>query len=837
MIFSRLSIRTKIAVLMTSLLAVVCVAIYYYFPARLHGQAVESVRQKSAALTALAAFSVAEGLEQGSRPDVAAALGGIRTNPDLVYLVLRDATGSVFTSFNEIVARSANFDRLAMTPVSRGTQNVLQGGREIARSGTGVSGGATADGTIYQTAAPVRHHGRQVGTLYVGMSLQQANADAARSRATVALVTLVAFLLGTIAVFGLSTVITVPLQRIVDTAEEIAAGDLSRRAEVTSEDEVGQLARSFNGMVDRVSDAYAQLETLNRTLETRVVERTKELRDSEERYRLLFERNLAGVYRATEAGRVVECNDACAKLFGYATAQEFLEVGTIDYVHQHERDSLVRRLRERGAVTNVEVELRGREGTTVWALENVRRVPSEDGAEPILEGILLDITDRKRAEEEISFKAYHDALTSLPNRALFLDRLHIALAHAQRSLTSVAVLFLDLDDMKSINDTFGHATGDRVLQAVAERLQQVVRPDDTVARVGGDEFLIELAITDPADAESTARKILGRISEPLVVGRDELYLTTSIGVAIYPQDGVDEESLIRHADGAMYRVKEAGGHDLQLSSGSKKRSVGRLALEDQLRAAIERDEFVLYYQPQVNIITRALSGAEALVRWQRPDGVLVNPSGFITVCEQSGLITALGEMVLRKACRQMKEWQDQGSAPGRIGVNVSARQFYQRDFVGTVERALSATGLAPESLEIEITETVAMQTSERALKMLRHFRDMGIGVAIDDFGTGQSSLSYLKRFPVDTVKIDRSFVHDLITGENDEWIVTAVLMLANHLGLRTVAEGVESEEQREFLAQHDCREIQGFLISRPVAVDVFAERFLSVQPAVPQQGF
>jgi len=450
----------------------------------------------------------------------------------------------------------------------------------------------------------------------------------------------------------------------------------------------------------------------------------------------------------------------------------------------------------------------------------------------VLEGILLDISDRKRAEEAIAFKAYHDDLTELPNRALFLDRLHIALGQAHRTSTALAVLFLDLDDMKSINDTFGHAVGDRVLKAVGERLTNALREGDSVARVGGDEFLILLSISDAVDAEAMARRVLVKISEPMIIGRDELYLTTSVGVAIYPQDGEDEESLIRHADGAMYRVKEAGGHDLQLSSRTKKRSVGRLALEEQIRVAIERDEFLLYYQPQMNIATRVLSGAEALVRWQRTDGMLVNPAGFMSVCEQSGLITALGEVVLRKACQQMVEWQKAGSAPNRIGVNVSARQFYQRDFTGTVERVLAETGLSPERLEIEITESVAMQTSERALSMLRRFREMGIAVAIDDFGTGQSSLSYLKRFPVDTVKIDRSFVNDLTTGQNDEWIITAVLMLANHLGLRTVAEGVETEDQCSFLFEHDCREIQGFLISRPVDPATFAQRFLQATTMV-----
>ena len=826
----RLSIRTKIALLMTFLLAIISIMVYRYFPARLHRQIVDSVIQKSAALNGMAAFSVAGGLRDRSPAAVAAALTGLRNNRDLVYIVLLDERGQVFASFNDLMARQASFDRLPMKSVAT-PQKVLQGGQNVRAPAAPVMGGISADGSIYQSMSPVRHQGRTIGRLYTGMSLQAANADAARSRATIALVTLIAFILSTAAVFALSTVITGPLQRIVDTTEDIAAGDLSKRAAVKSDDEVGHLARSFNVMVDRVAQAYTQLEDFNRTLETRVADRTRELAASEERYRLLFERNLAGVYMSTEDGSVIDCNEACAKLFGYPSREEFLRSGRIDYMHPHERDSIVRRLRDHGAVTNEEVELRGRGDVAVWALENVRRVLSEDGGPAMLEGILLDISDRKRAEQEIEFKAYHDALTRLPNRGLFLDRLEIALAQARRNETALAVLFLDLDDMKSVNDTFGHAIGDRVLQAVAQRLTDSLRGGDTVARVGGDEFLILLAIREPVDAELVARTILARLAEPLSVDTDELYLTTSIGVALYPADGDDAKELIHHADSAMYRVKETGGHDLQLSSRTARRSVGRLSLEEQLRTAIDRHEFVLHYQPQVHIGSRALSGAEALLRWQRADGTLVGPSGFVTVCEQSGLITAVGELVLRKACEQMVEWQKVGSAPLRIGVNVSARQFHQRDFVGMVQRVLDSTGLSPVRLELEITETVAMQSSPRALKMLHELRDMGIAVAVDDFGTGQSSLSYLKRFPVDTVKIDRSFVSDIISGDNDEWIVTAVLMLANHLGLRTVAEGVETEEQSAFLAGHDCREIQGFLISPPVDADTFAARFLTRRDA------
>src|SRR5688500_10984385 len=685
-----MSIRTKIAVLMTILLAIVSVAIYSYFPRRLHERIVGAVVQEGAAVSGMAAYSVADGLQADNRAAVAAALTGVRSNPDLTYLILLDERGQVFASFNELVAREAGFDRVTMRPVDV-PQRSLQAGRVARSPSEDIVGGVTSDGSIYQTMTAVRHRGRVIGRLYTGVSLSSANADAARSRATIAIVTVLAFLLGTAAVFWLSTIITGPLKRIAQTSEAIAAGDLSRRADVKGDDEVGQLARAFNGMVDRVASAYDDLADLNRTLEARVDERTHELTVSEERYRLLFQRNLAGVYVATEDGRIVDCNEACAKLFGYPSREEFLAAGSIDYLHPNHRDSIVRRLREHGAVANEEVELRARSGDAVWALENVRRVV-RDNEPPLLEGILLDITDRKRAEDEIAFKAYHDALTGLPNRALFLDRLTVGLAHARRASRRLAVFFLDLDNMKSIKDTFCHAVGDRVFKCVAERLQGALRADDTVARVGGDEFLVLVELAGNEEAETLAKKILARVGEPVSVDRDELYVTTSIGAAIFPDDGETPDALIHHADGAMYRVKETGGNNVQLSTREARRAIGRMSLEEEIRTALDRDEFVLHYQPQVQMMTRAISGAEALVRWQRPDGTLLGPAGFLPVCEQSGLITELGEAVLRKACEQMVVWQTQGGAPPRMGVNVSARQFYQRDFVGMVQRVLADTG-------------------------------------------------------------------------------------------------------------------------------------------------
>ncbi len=853
MVIGRLSIRTKLTAVMTLLLAITSVAVYVYFPSRFRAQAVESVVQKAAALTEMTSFSIAKGVATHDLSAVAEVLTAMRRNPDLVYIVVLDQGGTTFGGFDEIAANQESFRSIPMRRLVAG----LQLPRGAAPSGVSgqttpreIDGGVSSDGAVYQTLSPVRYHGRLVGTVYLGVSLDPIRADINRSKATIALVTAIAFMVGVLAVFALSTFITGPLQRIARTAEQIAEGDMSQRADVQSGDEVGQMAKAFNLMIDRVHSAWRELEQWGKTLELRVDERTRELtaevderrraeealRVSEEQYRLLIERNLAGVYVASADGTIVSCNEACARIFGFPSREEFLAgTAAVPYMYRHDRDSIMRRLAENGAVTNEEVELAGRDGRSIWALENVRLIPGKDDATPAsLEGIVLDVTDRKRSEEEIAFKAYHDALTRLPNRALFLDRLRIALAQAERNGTELAVLFLDLDDMKIINDTLGHATGDDLLRKLGDRLEATLRRGDTVARVGGDEFLLLLAqIHGERDAERVAGKIHERLTEPFLVEDDEMLVTTSIGVAVYPADGDTAEALIRSADGAMYRVKERGGNGFELCSRIGRSGLGRLSLEAQMRTALERDEFEVYYQPQLNIATRALSGAEALVRWNHPDRSIVEPAAFIAVAEQTGLIASIGEAVLRKACSQMVAWQESGSAPPRIAVNVSARQFYQRDFIGMIERVLAETRYEPRNLELEITESVAVQKTDRSLRMLRRLREMGITIAIDDFGTGQSSLSYLKRFPVDAVKIDKSFVFDIEKHASDEWIVTAVLLLATQLGLRTVAEGVETEAQCAFLAEHGCLDMQGYLISRPVPASIFEKRMLAKKPAEP----
>ncbi len=542
------------------------------------------------------------------------------------------------------------------------------------------------------------------------------------------------------------------------------------------------------------------------------------LRESEERYRLLFERNLAGVYRSTIEGKILDGNDAIAGMFGYPDRKEFLaQPAYALYKNADERNRLMEQVREHGSLSNVEVLMRRRDGSPVWVIENMTLL--EGG---ILEGTVVDITDLKNAQEQMEYQAYHDVLTGLPNRLLFRDRINIALAHARRHRTAAAVMFLDLDQFKLVNDSLGHTVGDALLQEVGRRLALTIRADDTVARMGGDEFTVLL--TDVKSGGSTAfvaQKLLDAISRPMVVEGHELYVTTSIGIARSPEDGTDAETLLKRADGAMYRAKEEGRNNYQFATVNAIQTASdRFLIERSLHHAFERNEFVMHYQPMTNLLTGKVVGAEALIRWNHPERGLMSPDDFIPIAEECGLILPIGEWVLATAVKQMKAWHlDHG--PLRIAVNLSARQFQQRDLAATIDRVLTENNYPPELLEVEITESTAMHDAEVSLVAMQKLKEMGVRISIDDFGTGYSSLSYLKSFPIDTVKIDQNFVRDLAEGTNDGAIITAVISMARALNLRVVAEGVETEAQLAFLKQENCEVVQGFLHSRPMPADEF----------------
>jgi diguanylate cyclase (GGDEF)-like protein/PAS domain S-box-containing protein len=451
--------------------------------------------------------------------------------------------------------------------------------------------------------------------------------------------------------------------------------------------------------------------------------------------------------------------------------------------------------------------------------------------------IVRDITERKQAEEQIVYLAYHDTLTGLPNRPSFKERLNQALVHAKRYEQLVATLYLDLDRFKHINETFGHDVGDLLLKAVADRIVNCVRKDDfiarpsmdelitTVARIGGDEFTILLAeITHVQDAAKVARRILEALSLPFMLEGHEVFITVSIGIALYPFDGEDVDTLLENADTAMYHAKDQGKNNYQFYTQSMNATAfERFALENSLHTALDRQQFLLYYQPQLDIQTGKIVGMEALIRWQHPDMGLIAPAAFIPLAEETNLIVPIGEWVLLTACAQNKAWQVAGFPPMRVTVNLSGNQFRQKNLAETIDKVLYNTGLDPQYLELELTESIIMQGEETTITMLNKLKAMGIRLSIDDFGTGYSSLSYLKRFPLDTIKVDRSFVRDITTDPDDAAITVAIIALGHSLNLKVIAEGVETEKQLAFLSKQKCDEMQGYLFSPPVPAEVITQ--------------
>jgi len=552
--------------------------------------------------------------------------------------------------------------------------------------------------------------------------------------------------------------------------------------------------------------------------------RVRLVRASTERFKLLFDRNPAAEYRATVSGGILDCNDACAKMFGFSSRAELMSHGIADlYWSDTDRQTLLTRLRAHGSLSSFETSLRRADDTRVWVLMNASMVPDLQG-NPIIEATLVDISERKQAEEEIRYQAHHDVLTGLPNRTLFNDRLTIALNYAHRHGNQLAVLCLDLDGFNVVNDAFGRAGGDRLLQAVAERLNDCVREEDSVARVGDDEFtLLLMKPSSVTDVTAVARKILQTVARPITMDGHEFNITTSIGISFYPQDGEDTETLLKNADSALYRAKEAGRNSYELCSPFlARKAADRLSLENALHQALEQQEFVLHYQPQLDLRMQKVTGMEALIRWDRPGKPLLRPAAFIGVAEDTRLILPIGEWALQAACRQGRMWHTAGAAV-RIAVNVSARQFQQPNLVTMIAEALERSGFDPHCLELEITESTAMQNPDLTVDTLIDLKHLGISVAIDDFGVGHSSLNYLKRFPIDALKIDRSFVQDLTRGGSDGAIVSAVIAMAKALNIRVIAEGVETDEQLSCLQEHGCYEFQGYLFSRPVPAEALTE--------------
>lgn len=555
------------------------------------------------------------------------------------------------------------------------------------------------------------------------------------------------------------------------------------------------------------------------------------LREAERRYYNLFENALEGIFRTTLEGQYLDANPALARIYGFESAPDLIgslkDIRNQLYVQPQRREEFMQLIKARGLVSGFESQVYRKGGEVIWISENARAVFNDAGQVVCYEGTVEDVTERKLYQARIEQQANYDTLTGLANRSLLNERLQQAILAASSYGTRLGVVFVDLDRFKFINDSLGHHVGDELLRAMAERLKASVRESDTVARLGGDEFV--LLINGQGDPESVAivlERMLSDISQPWTIAQGDFNVTCSIGVALYPDDGDSAEVLLKHADSAMYRAKEKGRNNFQFFTAELNALITeRLDLENRLRRALERQQFSLRYQPRIDMRTGGLVGAEALLRWNMDDDE-IPPGRFIPVAEEIGLIAPIGKWVVQTACAQNKAWQDAGLPPVVMSVNVSPRQFRQENFVQTIAAALAATGMEARYLEIELTESAVMHDAEQFIAMLGELRRLGVRIALDDFGTGYSSLSHLKRLPVDRLKVDQSFVQDIATDADDATIVRTIIALGHNLGLKVVAEGVETAEQLEFLRQNLCDEVQGFHFAPPLAAAEFEVRLL-----------
>ncbi|MBI3903860.1 MAG: EAL domain-containing protein [Nitrosomonadales bacterium] len=599
------------------------------------------------------------------------------------------------------------------------------------------------------------------------------------------------------------------LQRVMTAMQ--ADGDLSRRVSINSKDEIGQMAIAFNALADSLQKNVTQV------------------RKGEEQLKLsaqVFVSSMEAIVITDAGNNIIQVNKAFTEITGYSPEEvigknpRVLKSGRHDQEFYRDMwDALLRTGSWQGEVMD---RRKSGEIYPKWLAISVVR----DGAGAIRNYIALfsDITERKASYERIQYLAHFDALTHLPNRTLLNDRVELAIAGAKRDQRRLAVIFLDLDRFKNVNDSLGHHVGDLLLQAVAERLKNCVRESDTISRLGGDEFVVLLnGILDQNDAVNVAQKVLNTLSNPFDLEGHEVRIGASLGISIYPDNGPDSSELFKNADAAMYDAKKNGRNNFRLfSTPMNNETLEQISLENDLWRALKNKEFILHYQPQIDILTGKVIGAEALIRWQHPDKGLIPPVRFIPIAEENGLIAPIGEWVLNEACAQNKKWQDEGLIKIPVAVNLSALQFHQKNIKETIACALHDSGLEPGYLELEITESVTMKEVETTVRTLNEIKLMGVLISIDDFGTGYSSLSYLKRFPIDKLKVDRSFVRDLISDPDDAAIVRSIIGMGHGLRLKVIAEGVETAEQLAFLRESRCDEIQGYYFSHPLGAQDFA---------------
>lgn len=638
------------------------------------------------------------------------------------------------------------------------------------------------------------------------------------------------FLLGLALVAFFYLTLTKPLLRIsqavigIDRDNPDATGiTVARHHE---RDELGLLSHSVRSLVDGIATSLGKLRQTE-----------QQMRDNESRLRAIVQNVADGILTITPGGTIVEINNASFPLLGLSEDEtpkgrsflEFVAPRAIPHFEECLTELAGFQTRDHVAEQRLTLPLVRQDKTEIEVSAAFRPIPEAET--PLITAVLHDITARKRYEEQLVYMANHDALTNLPNRSMLEYSLKTALEGHKRDAQgprdrATAILFIDLDRFKLINDSLGHNVGDLLLKAVADRLRRVVSRQEVVGRLGGDEFLIIIPrLRETQDAATLSQAVLDALSPAFDIQGRQLFITPSIGIALCPADGDDFPTLMRNADTAMYSAKARGGGTYHFFTKTMNESaVARLAIENDLREALAQGQFELYYQPKIDLASGGLAGLEALIRWNQPGRGFISPMQFIPVAEETGLIGKIGEWVLRRVCDQIREWDLLGLPPVSIAVNLSPRQLIEGRITETISRILDETATPASRIVLEITETVMMHEIKRSASILDELRKLGLQIAIDDFGTGYSSLAYLKRLPINSIKIDRSFVRDVTTDPDDAAITNTIIIMGHNLGLKVVAEGVETQEQLDFLRQHGCDEIQGFLISEPRPANIIAKQ-------------
>ena len=779
----QLHLRTKLvgSIVLTSILAVVATS--FAFVQYDRHQEITTVSEDMRMLASIIANRSTAALIFGDARQAESNLKALGENPNVVMACIYDSGNEVFSYHH--------FTHLDQQPCPQKPERSA----------------LTIDSTI-EIYEPIELDNLLIGTLYMSVSLDWLSKRWRDQITYILFVVFMVFVASILIAKYLQLLLVRPIKQIATTARNITENkDYSLRAKKGVKDELGDMVDVFNTMLSKIE------------------EETESLYSSEEKFRQLSALAPVGIFQINLDNQITYVNNRWTEITGISQKMINLEhwLGRIRVEDRRRTLKAWSELAQNHQSFVVEVGFEQEDNSITWTIIEASVLFDSKGEVYGYMGAISDITDLKNAQLQMENLAFYDPLTSLSNRRLFKDRLSKAVAESKRRGTFIALLYLDLDQFKRINDSLGHDAGDQLLVEFAIRLQECVRESDTVSRIGGDEFTVLLTDIDSSHGvHSIAEKILISLSRPVMLNNQEVINTVSIGITVAPSDGDDDISLLRNADLAMYQAKAKGRNNFQFFSESmNSEMMGYLKIEKDLRTSINAEnEFVIYYQPKIDLINNRFVGAEALIRWI-PDGQeMINPDRFIPIAEESGLIVPIGKWVLRRACLQIKQLLDLGVWPhdARVAVNLSARQFSDPDLVSNLKETLEITGCPVSVLELEITESTLMDNVESAISTMYQIKEMGIAIAIDDFGTGYSSLSYLKRFPIDILKVDRSFVMDIPNDLDDMAITAAVVAMAHKLNLRVVAEGIETKDQLDFLRSNRCEYGQGYLIARPMPI-------------------